>query len=125
MKSQARVHIGDFVKGKKVDDLNFMKQVENRRGGPRFGSGVWSVRPLGDPQHRFFGVFALPDWFLIYCKQTRAKLAKHENRWHEELDKVLKTHSDLFPGFKVYTGTEFSHYVTRNWEHNDDRWYPI
>lgn len=69
VKSAARVHFGEFVKENHIDDCQFMKQIEDRRGGSKFGHGVWSFRPLFEPQHRFFGVFACPDWVLILSKQ--------------------------------------------------------
>jgi hypothetical protein len=124
LKAAARVHLGEFVKENAVDDCRYMKQVEDRRGGPKFGHGVWSVRPRFEPQHRFFGVFACPNWFLIFNKQARSRLV-NDVRWHAELDKSLAVWNAMFPAWNVYTGTELRHYVTHNASHCDERWYPI
>jgi hypothetical protein len=125
LKAGARIHFGEFVKENKIDDCRYMKLVEDRRpGNSRFAHGVWSVRPLFEPQHRFFGVFAVPDWFLVLRKQLRSNLAKGgDTAWHAELDKTLLVWRKLFPGLNVYTGTQLAHYITRNAEHCDERWY--
>jgi hypothetical protein len=125
LKAGARTHFAEFVKENPVDDCDFMKQVQNRWGGPTFGGGIWSVRPRFEPQHRFFGVFALPDWLLVFNKQSRSKLAEHQNRWRAEYETCLRIWTALFPGQNVYTGTKLNHYVTRNASHRDDRWYPV
>jgi hypothetical protein len=123
LKAADRAHFGVFVKEEPIDDLHYMKQVEDRRPGEaRFGSGVWSVRPKFEPQHRFFGVFACPDWFVMLHKQLRKNLDM-DARWHAALDKTLHKWSVMFPGGPVYTGTELKHYVTNNASHCDDRWY--
>jgi len=122
LKAAARAHFSVFVKEQPVDDLNFMKQIEDRRGGPKFTHGVWSFRPRFEPQHRFFGVFARPDWFIILNKQLRANLDS-DARWHSSLDKTLQIWATMFPGLPVYTGTQLKHYVTNNASHQDVRWY--
>jgi hypothetical protein len=88
VKSAARVHFGEFVKENHIDDCQFMKQIEDRRGSSKFGHGVWSFRPLFEPQHRLFGVFACPDWVLILSKQPRGTLI-NDLRWHMELEKTV------------------------------------
>jgi hypothetical protein len=124
LKAAARAHFGEFVKENQVNDCQFMKQIEDRRGGPRFSHGVWSFRPRFEPQHRFFGIFAYTDWFLVLRKQLRRNLT-NDSRWHAELDKTLAVWRAMFPGMTVYTGTNLRHYVSRNASHCDDRWYPI
>jgi hypothetical protein len=92
VKAEARVHLGQFVKGEKIDDRDFMKRVEDRRARPpSFSHEVWSIRPrFEQPQYRYFGVFITQDWFLVCTKQERKKLAESENRWHAEIDKTLR-----------------------------------
>jgi hypothetical protein len=124
LKAGARVHFGEFVKENRIDDCYYMKQIEDRRGGPRFGHGVWSVRPRFEPQHRFFGVFACCDWFVVFRKQLRSSLTD-DSRWHAELDKTLSVWRAMFPSLNVYTGTQLKHYVQNNASHCDVRWYPV
>ena len=59
VKAQSRAHFGEFVKGNEIDDLNFVKRVEDRRQSPpSFADEVWSVSPRFDPpQYRYFGLF--------------------------------------------------------------------
>jgi hypothetical protein len=122
-KAAARAHFGEFVKGYQIDDCSYMKQIEDRRdGAQRFNHGVWSVRTRFEPQNRFFGVFAVQDWFLVFRKQLRSNL-KSDAQWHTELDKCIKIWRQLLPAANVYTGTELKHYVTTNASHCDARWY--
>jgi hypothetical protein len=122
LKAAVRAHFGVFVKEEPIDDFHFMKQIEDRRGGPKFSHGVWSVRPKFEPQHRFFGVFARPDWLVVLHKQLRSNLDT-DARWHAALDRTLEKWALLFPSIPVYTGTELKHYVANNASHNDARWY--
>jgi hypothetical protein len=122
-KAAARVHFTEFVKGHRVDDRNYMKQVEDRRpGAKRFDHGVWSFRTLFEPQHRFFGVFAAPDWFIVFRKQLRRNM-KPDAQWYAEIDKCIDVWNKLLPAAALYTGTELKHYVTSNARHCDVRWY--
>jgi len=122
IRSIARTHFGQFVKGAKIDDCLFMKRVEDRRrGNSKFGHEVWSVSPRFKPQHRYFGMFAGWDHLAIFRKQPRDYFVKDPELWHVEIDECLKEWSRLFPGRRPYSGTDFSHYVT-NGEHCDDRW---
>ena len=90
-KAAARAHIAQFIKGEKIDDLHFMKRIEDRRRKPSsFDHQVWAFRPLFNPQHRYFGVFATKDWFVVCTKQSRDRLAEHDNRWHKEIDKTSR-----------------------------------
>ena len=126
LRAAARVHFGEFVKENRVDDCRYMKLVEDRRvnWAHRFDHGVWSFRPLGEPQHRFFGIFACTDWVLVFNKQSRLTLHQRGDAgWHAEIDKALRTWDKLFPGMRPYTGTRLQHYVSRNAEHCDGRWY--
>ena len=117
-----RAHLGWFSKGEKVDDRDFMKRVSRRTvGGDNFSDRVWSIRPNAEPRHRFFGVFAMENWFLIFSMHRRDYLDRDE-RWHAEIDRSLRTWSALFPGMVHWSGTRFSHYVTFKSEHRDDRW---
>src|SRR5258706_5291604 len=98
IKASARAHCGQFVKGNPVDDCRFMKRVEDRRmTPPDFTHEVWSISPrFGEPQYRFFGTFVSRDWFLVTSKQDRDRLEEHDNRWHEEINKVLRIWKALF-----------------------------
>lgn len=124
VKAQAREHFGQFVKGLPVDDFFFMKRVEDRRPSHLpFAHEVWSVRPRFDkPQYRYFGVFAAQDWFLVCTKQSRDKLAKHDNRWHTEIEKTLRIWNSLFPSKIPHSGQQLRDYISTNARHCDDRW---
>jgi hypothetical protein len=124
VKAQTREHFGQFVKGLPVDDLHFMKRVEDRRPShPRFAHEVWSITPRFDPpQHRYFGVFATQDWFLVCTKQSRDTLAQHDNRWHAEIDKTLTIWNTLFPGEIPHSGIQLRDYISTNASHCDGRW---
>ena len=126
VKAAARTHFAEFVKGNPIDDRHYMKLVEDKRVGAatRFSHGVWSFRTRFEPQHRFFGVFACPDWFLVFRKQLRKNL-QNDTHWHSELDRTLTAWRAFFPGINVYTGTRLHHYVKSNASHRDERWYPI
>jgi len=88
-----------------------------------FTHEVWSVSPrFGDPQYRFFGAFATRDWFLAVSKQDRKRLEEHPNRWHEEIDRVLRIWKVLFGNDLRHGGYSLSDYVSMNAEHCDDRW---
>jgi hypothetical protein len=66
LRAAVRAHFGRFVKGEQIDDLNYMKRVSNRATPvDDFSEDVWSIRPLFQPQQRFFGTFPLPDHFII------------------------------------------------------------
>jgi hypothetical protein len=127
MKAKVRVHFGQFVKGEPVDDLFFMKRVEDRRCDRRyhFDHDVWSISPRFDPQHRFFGMFCAPDWFVAFSMQSRKHLAEHPDNWHVQIDKCARVWSSIFHEIRPYRGVSFADYVTENGEHRDDRWYPI
>jgi hypothetical protein len=125
VKAEARVHLGQFVKGEKIDDLDFMKRVEDRRvRPPSFGHEVWSIRPrVEQPQHRYFGVFISQDWFLVCTKQERKKLEESENRWHAEIDKTLRVFAHFYGASRLpHSGTQLRDYISSNAEHRDDRW---
>jgi hypothetical protein len=124
IKASARVHFGQFVKGEPIDDCRFMKRVEDRRlNPPDFSHEVWSISPrFGEPQYRFFGTFVTRDWFLAISKQDRTRLDEHQNRWHDEIDKVLRTWKSLFGDSLRLSGNNLFDYVTMPAEHCDDRW---
>jgi len=124
MKAQSRTHLGEFVLGNHIDDLYFMKRVEDRRRTPPdFSHEVWSVTPrFPPPQHRYFGVFVSQDWFLACTKQSRDVLGEHDNRWHAEIDKTLRIWASLCPGLLPHSGSQLRHYISENARHDDDRW---
>jgi hypothetical protein len=127
MKEGVLAHFRQFVLGEPIDDCDFMKRVEDRRvsNDRKFDHEVWSVRPrFSEPQHRFFGFFALPDWVVVLSKQTRKKL-NDPAEWHRQIDKATRTWDAMLPGRLPHSGNDFSKYVTSNWEHCDERWYPI
>jgi hypothetical protein len=76
------------------------------------------------PQYRFFGMFPLPNWFVVFNKQAR-DLLDTPDKWHAELDKATAAWDARFDGRFPYPGLVFSDYVTHNSEHCDDRWYPV
>jgi hypothetical protein len=124
IKAAARQHLAQFVKGEPVDDCRFMKRVEDRRLTPvDFSHEVWSISPrFGEPQHRFFGTFVTQDWFLLISKQDRNRLQQHQNRWHDQIDKVLRTWQRLFGNDLRHSGNQLSDYIRVNAQHCDDRW---
>jgi hypothetical protein len=122
-KAAARTHFGQFVKGEKIDDLDFMKRIEDRRRRPYdMSHQVWALCPRFIPQYRYFGVFVTRDVFLVCTKQSRDALGEHPNRWHRELEKTLRVWGSLFPSCLPHSGTELRDYVSHNAEHRDDRW---
>jgi hypothetical protein len=124
LKEAVLAHFRQFVLGEKIDDCDYMKRVEDRRvlADERFNHEVWSIRPRFLPEHRFFGFFALPDWFVVLNKQARQKL-DDPGEWHRQLDKATRIWAALLPGRAPYSGHIFSDLVTRNGEHCDERWY--
>ena len=124
VKAQSRAHFGEFVKGNEIDDLNFVKRVEDRRQSPpSFAHEVWSVSPRFDPpQYRYFGLFVTQDWFLVCTKRERDLLNEHDNRWHAEIDRTLRIWEKLFPGELPHSGNQLRDYVSNNARHLDDRW---
>lgn len=127
LKEAVLAHFRQFVLGEPIDDFDYMKRVEDRRVpvDQMFNHEVWSIRPYFPPsEHRFFGFFALPDWFVVLNKQTRRKL-NDPGEWHRQLDKATRIWAALLPGRGPQPGHVFPDLVTSNGEHRDDRWYPI
>jgi hypothetical protein len=124
VKAQTRAHFGQFIKGEPVDDCHFMKRIEDRRHNPPdFNHQVWAISPRFDPpQYRFFGAFVTRDWFLVCAKQSRDRLDEHENRWHEEIDKALRTWRHFFGDELPHGGNQLRDYIHHNASHCDDRW---
>ena len=124
VKAQIRTHLGQFVKGLRVDDCLFMKRVEDRRRRPSdFSHEVWSISPrFGSPQHRLFGTFVTQDWFLLCTKQSRDRLDEHDNRWHAEIDMTLRVWKHFFGTCRQHSGTQLRDYIALNADHCDDRW---
>jgi hypothetical protein len=122
-RAKVRVHFAQFVKGEMIDDCYFMKRIEDRRRAPwSMSHGIWAISPRFEPQHRFFGCFATLDWFLVLSKQDRDRLSKNEQRWHEQIDKCLRTWERLVPGYPIHVATDLAGFVSSNAEHCDDRW---
>lgn len=126
LKQAVLAHFRQFVLGEVVDDCDYMKRVEDRRvlRDQKFTHEVWSMRPRFHPEHRFFGFFALPDWFVVLNKQTRKKLDE-DGEWHRQLDKATRIWAAMLPGRFPHSGHAFNNLVTSNWEHCDARWYPV
>ena len=122
LKRAVAAHFGQFVKGERVDDRDFMKRVECRLVGRHpFDHEVWSVRPFFQPQHRFFSTFAMPDWLIVLCMQARRNL-KTDTQWHSQTDKCCRSWDRLLPGNRRWSGSRLEHYITYNAEHRDGRW---
>jgi hypothetical protein len=114
-----------FVVGRQVDDCYFIKRVADyRRGYLSFSANVWAIGIRFHPQYRFFGMFPVPDWFIIFHRQARDVLDSPD-KWHIEIDKCADAWDAAFPGRHPFTGLIFSHYITQNSEHCDERWYPV
>ena len=123
LKANIRAHLGVFVRGEPIDDLDFMKRVEDRRRrASRFSHGVWSISPRFNPQYRLFGYFAITDWFVALTKSSRDDLAKSDARWHAEIDRCGEAWRSLFPNRDPWAGDHLQDYVSRNAEKRDDRW---
>jgi len=121
-KGHARGHFGTFVRGEGVDDLFFMKRVEDRRlPAHLFSHGVWAISPRFDPQYRFFGGFATYNWFVALTKQSRDFLGQSDERWHAEIDSTRKRWAELFPGREVYLADRLDAFMS-NAEKIDERW---
>jgi hypothetical protein len=123
LRAAVRAHLGRFVKGEQIDDLNYMKRVSNRAAATvdDFSDGVWSIRPLFEPKQRFFGAFPLPDHFIIFAMQSRRAL-NTDPQWNNQIRKVTRTWNAMFPGRRCFSGSAFAHYVTFNADHKDGRW---
>jgi hypothetical protein len=79
LKANIRAHLGEFVRGSPIDDLDYVKRVADRRMASRtFAHGVWSIRPSFMPQQRLFGIFAITDWCIVFTHQSRDKLAQSD-----------------------------------------------
>jgi hypothetical protein len=123
LKGNIRAHLGVFVRGERIDDLDFMKKVEDRRRRTnQFSHGVWSISPRFNPQYRLFGYFATLDWFVALTQSSRDELAKSDARWHAQIDRCGEIWISLFPGRDPWTSDNLRDYVSRNVEKRDDRW---
>lgn len=117
----ARGHFGQFVTGARIDDLYFMKRVEDRRLIPScMEHGVWAISPRFQPQYRFFGFFATHNWFVVLIKERRDVL-EQENSWHTQIDRSIGLWDELFPGRHPFV-PEFLDRFVSNAEKCDDRW---
>lgn len=104
-----RAQLAQFVKGRRVDNENFMKLLKPYR------NEIWEIRILFKPQTRIFGMFALADCFICTNAQGREKLGEgSSDEWSKAEKKAEDTWDALFPGFRRWTGTAFEHYVTAN-----------
>ncbi|MGF1619474.1 MAG: hypothetical protein ACFCUR_02530 [Rhodomicrobiaceae bacterium] len=122
LKGFVRGHFTTFVRGDEIDDLEFMKLVEDRRDHyAPFDHGVWSIRPSFKPLHRFFGVFALKDWFVAMTVQDRASLGMSQGEWHKQIDGCRTLWNELFPGKFPISGNNVFAYISDNVEAEDDR----
>src|SRR5262245_2862636 len=84
-KGHAKGHFGQFVRGERVDDCQFMKRVQDRRRTPwSVSHGVWAISPRFRPQYRFFGLFATYNWFVVLNKESRDSLEQSDS-WHVEI----------------------------------------
>jgi hypothetical protein len=123
LKAAIRAHLGEFVRGSPIDDLDFMKRVEDRRKKSYgFLHGVWSIRPNFRPQYRLFGFFVTKDWFIVLSKQRRDDLARSDEKWHAEIDRCKSSWEAMFPGRQAWTGDDVADFVSSNMEKRDDRW---
>ena len=122
IKDAIRAHFGEFVRGEPVDDLDYMKRVEDRRRHPvSFSHGVWAISPRFKPQFRFFGFFAIAGWFIALNRQRRDALTT-DAAWHAEIDKALDLWGQLFPGRDPWLRDNLIGYIPSNGEKRDDRW---
>jgi hypothetical protein len=123
IRAQARANCGTFVKGHLINDLDFMKRVEDRRSRNNdFNHGVWALSVRFNPQLRLFGVFAIVDWFIILSKQKRDVLHLGDEKWHEQIGLCLSRFKTLFPGRDVWVKDNISEYLSFNVEKQDGRW---
>jgi hypothetical protein len=122
MKAKIKAHFGEFARGELIDDLYFMKRIEDRRRRPpSFSHEVWAMTPRFGAQRRFFGVFAIKDWFVALKPLGRNDLESSPELWHAGIDESLTLWSNLFPGRLPWSGNDLSEYVS-NAEKCDDRW---
>jgi hypothetical protein len=106
--ANVRVHLGRFVKGEKIDNLDYMKEL-----GPS-GKGTWEFRINFFPKTRVFGVFAGQDLFFATHSRDRNDLDSRKWKWDHALNRIEREWDSLFPGLRWYVGTCFSDYVTIN-----------
>jgi len=103
-----------FVIGETVDNVNYMKRLA-------YGSEeCWEIRLRTCPQVRIFGVFIREDCFLCTNMRLRPELGKFGSpQWGAAKARCTSIWSQLFPGFRPFTATDFTYYVTENGVHYD------
>jgi hypothetical protein len=122
-KANIRAHLGEFVRGEHIDDLEYMKRVEDHRNpSGLFAGGIWSIRPRFRPQYRLFGMFVITNWFVLLNQQNRDYLGESNEKWLAETRKCNKLWTELFPGRSPWISDDLGDFVSSNMEKCDDRW---
>lgn len=107
-------HFAEFVRGEVIYIPDFMKRIINQQ---KQLSHVWAITPRFNPQYRFFGLFAKPDWFIIFTKQKRDGFGKgNDAAWHREIDAVLEKWAGYFPDDFPLQRDRVNEYITSNVE---------
>jgi hypothetical protein len=75
---------------------------------------VWEVRIGDEPKARIFGAFIGYDCLVCTNMRMRDDLGRYgSSEWHSAKNKVQGIWANLFPGKARFTGTHFSHYVSK------------
>ena len=108
-KPKIRVHLSVFVKGKEVNNEDYMKT---------WASDIWELRiqfMKKKENTRIFGAFIKPDFFLCVHWKMRSYFGnKSDPKWRMALDHVVDEWAILFPSYTPVMSKPFSNCVTFN-----------
>jgi hypothetical protein len=102
-----RAFLGIYVKGKLVDNNNYMKswkenvfelRIQNQRRKERL---------------RIFGAFGRPDTFIAFFRKYRHEFGgKDDPKWDQAINRVIDEWNAMFPGCRRVPARPFSGCVT-------------
>ncbi len=117
LNDQARVvsHLAEFIKGNRIDDLDFMKLLKPSE------SNIWAMRVRGSkPQYRVFGAFIDFDCFFGSHFVNRDDI-EEKNSWEEEVNFVKKMWAKIFDNTSIQRLSGSFQSLVSNGEERDKR----
>lgn len=107
-KPHIRAHLGRYVKGREIDNCEYMKHLCDE---------VWEFRVQFSSRRRentrVFGSFVHPDKFIATHWRLRGSLGdKADPRWRETIDLSIRHIRDLSPSLQRVSAVPFSNCVT-------------